>query len=792
MSVLQTGFGNSGGDYTISRSVRLRSSASAYLNRTPASAGSQTTWTWSSWVKRGSLGSFQDLFHAYPGSGQRSQIMFRDTDTLYIELESGNTNNLTTSQVFRDVAAWFHMVVVYDSTNATSTDRVRLYINGTRVTAFGTAIYPSLNSQSVINSTTQHEISSYDASGYFYDGYLTEINFIDGQALTPSSFGETDTITGVWKPKRYTGTYGNNGFYLNFADNSNNTAATIGKDSSGNGNNWTPNNISVTTGSTYDSMLDTPTPYADGGNGRGNYAVLNPVNKTLYQPTIAGGNLNVAPTTTQYQNAFATIAPTSGKWYCEITVNGTPNSANFIGVSSSTEQNYLTTNAGLVGSTSSGYSYYIYNGNKYSNGSSSSYGDSIASGNVVGIALDLDNGKVWFSKNGTWQASGDPAAGTNAAFSSLTSSLGFFIASTSYSGGSTSFDHNFGQRPFSYTPPTGFKALNTFNLPDSTITKGSAYFDVKARTGANGATPVSGLGFQPDFVWVKGRNVTVDHALFDSVRGASKTLYSSNTDAEATNDIYGYLSAFNSSGYSFTAGSTNIARVDSSSYNYVDWVWKESVSAGFDIVTYTGAAGAQTIAHSLGVAPSMYIVKSRSGVADWGVYHKSIGAGNALFLDLTNASTAGSVWNNTAPTSSVFSVGSGSFVNTTGVNYVAYLFAEVAGYSKFGSYVGNSSTDGTFVYTGFKPRFILHKPSSTTGQWMMWDTARNTYNVLTNSELLANSTSVEGNGGWGTQIDILSNGFKFRGSDNANFNQSGVTYVYACFAENPFKNSLAR
>ena len=269
------------GGYTIARSVRLRSSASAYFNRTQTS-GNRRTYTYSAWVKRGNLTTKQNLFGTivYPTpSNYQSYWSFLADNTFEIALYSGSSylGQLITTQVFRDPSAWYHIVVQVDTTQATSSNRLKLYVNGTQVTSFSTTNYPSQNTDTFINTDTYQvgigRVAPFSGTEYF-DGYMAEINFIDGQALTPSSFGETDSITGVWKPKAYSGTYGTNGFELNFSDNSASTAATIGKDYSGNGNNWTPNNISVTAGATYDSMQDVPTLTSATA---ANYAVLNPL-----------------------------------------------------------------------------------------------------------------------------------------------------------------------------------------------------------------------------------------------------------------------------------------------------------------------------------------------------------------------------------------------------------------------------------------------------------------------------------------------------------------------------------
>ena len=269
------------GGYQISRSLRFNSADSAYLNRTPASAGSRTTWTWSGWVKRSTIGSsvYSTLLGALSGSNNFEMRFNGDTLDIYDSV-SGVTWRLTTTQVFRDPSAWYHIVFNYNSTQATSSNRLALYVNGVQVTAFSTATYPSQNNLSIFNSAIPQAIGA-ALTGDYSNGYMTEINFIDGQALTPSSFGETNAQTGVWQPKAYSGSYGTNGFYLNFSDNSNTTAATLGKDYSGNGNNWTPNNFSVTAGAGNDSLVDSPTSYGTdtgvGGTVRGNYCTLNPI-----------------------------------------------------------------------------------------------------------------------------------------------------------------------------------------------------------------------------------------------------------------------------------------------------------------------------------------------------------------------------------------------------------------------------------------------------------------------------------------------------------------------------------
>jgi hypothetical protein len=722
--------------------------------------------TWSGWVKRGTLGSALRNHVFYVGnSGATSTIIFAEfyNDTFRVLLDGSLTYGFTTTQLFRDPSAWYHIVFAYDSTQATSSDRMKLYVNGTQVTAFSSAGYPPLNYTINNVATTIQQFANVGA--IVFDGYLAEQIFVDGQGLPASSFGEFDVITGVWKPKKYAGTYGTNGFYLNFSDNSAATAAAIGKDYSGNGNNFTPNNISVTTGVTYDSMIDTPTPYADGGNGRGNYCVLNPLKRSQSGAAVENGNLRFLGVSGSYvDSVYGTIGVTgSGKYYYEVIgayIVGFNNSDVNPTIDQTTGRTTYHAGSGLiqVGATT------------VQSGLATAYNNT----DVVGVALDLDAGTIAFYKNNT-------QVGTSVSISSASTWWPFFENTTTY------YSHaNFGQRPFAYTPPAGFKALNTQNLPDSTIKKGNTAFDVVARAGTGSTFTQTGLKFAPDLVWIKSRSSATNHEIFDKVRGATLALYSNTTGAEAV-DNNGYLSAFTSDGYTLSAGGSSINNVNGSTRTFVDWAWKEGAAQGFDILTFSpNGAGTTTINHSLGVAPSMIITKTRAAVGSWTTYHAALGNTQYVSLNLTNAAAAGStIWNNTSPTSTQFTLGS-AFAGAG--TMVAYLFADVAGFSKFGSYTGNGSTDGPFVFLGFKARWLMIKRTDAATSWFVYDTARNTYNAIGN-ELKTELSDAEATNS--ADMDITASGFKLRVSGTAR-NASGGTYIYAAFAENPFKNSLAR
>ncbi len=780
------------GGYQIERSLRFNSADSAYLNRTPASASNRKTWTWSGWVKRGALGADQAIFARSNSAGSaHTGFIFQSNDTIIFFSDNNGPYGkleLVTTQVFRDPSAFYHLVFVLDTTQATSSNRAKIYINGTQVTALSTAAYPNQNDEYQINTTNPHGLGRYfEYSGnWYFNGYMADINFIDGQALTPSSFGETDADTGVWKPKKYTGTYGTNGFFLQFADNSGTTSTTLGKDTSGNGNNWTPNNFSVTAGAGNDSLVDTPTLYGTdtgvGGEVRGNYCTLSPVyalNVTYNTP--ANGNLEVA--LSNNSTSYGTFSFTTGKWYWEITVSAAVTSG-YVGVMDST---FIKTD----NSWGSQARTYIDSGSKYG-GSSSSYGASWTNGDVIGVAVDMDAGTIVFYKNGSSQGT---------AFSDLAGKewKPMVYATT------TTYTLNFGQRPFAYTAPSGYKALCTTNLPTPTIgatatTRADDYFNTVLYTGNGSTQSITGVGFQPDFVWAKNRSNVYAHALVDAVRGATNQLQSNSTNAEFS----GGVASFNSDGFSVN----NNWNENNTSQTYVAWNWKANgagssntqgtitstvsanTTAGFSIVKFTGTGANATVGHGLGVAPSMILLKSSSNTYNWRVYHTGIGNTKSLFLNLTDATdTDITYWNNTSPTSTVFSLGTNPGNNASGGTYIAYCFAPVAGYSAFGSYTGNGSSDGPFIYTNFRPKFVMIKCSSASStDWAIYDATRSTYNVVGNV-LVPNLSDAEFTGITGP--DIISNGFKLRDT-NSSRNSNGATYVYACFAEVPTKFALAR
>ena len=762
MSLLQNSNAiSTGGGYDLTDSLRFRKSASAYLNRTPASASNRRTWTWSGWVKRGDLTNTHNLFSVRISAASRT--VFRITLDK-IDLMDGDTNfRLTTTALFRDPSAWYHIVLVCDTTQATSTDRIKLYVNGEQVTAFSPATYPSLNFQTNINNTLLHAIGREGSTTNDYlDGYMTEVNFVDGQALTPSDFGETDTVTGVWKPKKYTGTYGTNGFYLKGR----------GTDNSGNGNNWTENNFNTTNSAltTYDIMKDVPTLTDE---DTANFATLNPLSSIGVIPT--NGNLTI-PAYGVNHSTTGTIGVSSGKWYFEVKGNSPYWVA---GVTTLSTVPY-----GISPQVVGSQALAVYTvGYKYNNGTATAYGATYTTNDIMAIALDLDAGTITWYKNGVSQG---------VAFTGLSGTY-FPVL-----GGPNDWacgDINFGQRPFAYTPPTGFKKLNTYNLPDSSIIDGSQYMNTALWTGdGTSSRSITGVGFEPDLVWWKNRTTARWHQLFDSVRGADKAISSNSTDAEDAAGGYGgegSVTSFDSDGFTLQGGVGN----NESGSGIVGWSWRGSDStavsntdgtitstvsanptAGFSVVTYDPTPSG-TVGHGLGTAPELIIEKKLDTTGDW-LVGTTVIDGSYDYLRLnTNAAKANA--GVAAPTATGFTP------NLGGDSAVAYCFTSVEGFSKIGTYTGNASTDGPFVYTGFRPAFILVKSTGQVGNWFIMDTTRDPDNVAT-QRLFSNFANAEDAAGI---VDFTANGFKLRMSTALN---DATNFIYMAFAENPFKNSLAR
>jgi len=788
--------------YAIERSLRFNSSDSAYLYRDFSSTGtSLTTSTISLWVKFSSITTENYLFTA--GSDTSNYFVFSTNTSSQIRVftgENGATNlNLTnTTAVFRDPSAWYHLVLQLDWSNAVSTDRIKLYVNGTRITLTGTFASQGYTGTR-LNRAFRHSIGRHMTGASYLNGYLADVHFIDGQALDPTSFGEFDADTGIWNPIEYTGSYGTNGFHLPFSDNS--SAAALGDDTSGNNNDWSVNNISVASGAGNDSLIDVPqngteTDSGAGGEVRGNYATLNPLGSALNGQSFSNGNLEITGTHSNETLYFlSTIKVSSGKYYVEYDTFNVNAGRYTYGI---TEEDYMPVGAAAERNNGVGILGYAVGANSI-----------IAKNTVVqtptadtrsgiwGVAADFDNNQLSFFFNGVQVGTTISITAGNYAFAAsqgtdLNRSFGVIA--------------NFGARPFAYTAPSGFKALNTASLPAPTVENGSDYMDVALYTGNGSTQTISGLGFSPDFVWTKARSFAENNNVFDTVRGVTKLLLPDSTNADQT--ISG-ITSFNSDGY--TVGS-HVA-CNSNGQTYVSWNWdagsstvsntdgsitssvRANPTAGFSISTWTsnGASSIETVGHSLGVTPALIIAKGRGPgtSSNWHVWSNTFSnqVRDYLYLNSTAAKTTAGVdiWSTSSTT---FGIRQSSIaVNNDGC--VAYCFAPVEGYSAFGSYTGNGSTDGPFVFTGMRPRWVLIRRTDSGNDWQIFDTARNEYNE-TVAVLIPNTSAAEVNASTNKLGDVLSNGFKLRAS-GAGVNASSGTYIYAAFAENPFAlNARAR
>ena len=833
MSIIKSnGAGESGGFYNgvATQSLRFDDGSSPSLSKTP-DASNRKTHTLSMWIKRCELGANNSLFRAN-GSGDTGHIdiWFDANDKL--EVAGASTYFRITSRVFRDTSAWDHIVFAFDTTDSTANDRLKIYVNGVQETSFATNNAIGEDADTGINANIAHSIGT----GYaHFDGYMAEINFIDGTQLTPASFGEFKN--GIWIAKNTGGlTFGTNGYRLRFDQTGVGTASTstIGADTSGNNNHYTSTNIVASDC----AMPDSP---------ENNFSTWNALFKGGEQSssiagtacTLLNGNLEVSVPTNSYMGN--TFRPTSGKWYCEFRLKTLGDARGEIDWGWLQATTYSDTTAHAAYANKWGAYYHAYSTahiKVYDETSQlgSNINLTISAGDVLQLAWDIDNNKGWVGINDTYYAAdngddGNPSSGTNQTFTFTddeAQNLQCYVANglntdvlvanfgqDSTFGGdetaTTNADAN-GIGAFHHAPPTGFLALCSANLPDLTIgpdstTQADDYFNTVLWTGNGGTQSITGVGFKPDWIWFKNRSNALNGAMTDSSRGLTKELANAGTGTEqTTNDG---ITAFGTDGFSLGAGTEQYSS-NTNNHTYVAWNWKANgattttndasatsvgtidsvyqvnTTAGFSIVQYEATGSAGTIAHGLSQAPTFMIVKSRDqNGTGWMVYFGD--NTDYVVLEGEGARIDGaSTWNDTSPTSTVFSVGDngGDTNNSNGGSMIGYIFHDVEGYSKIGSYHGNGATDGTFVFTGFNPAWLMVKRIDTADNWAIYDSVRDTINVR-DSYLYADTAAAEAT--YSTAIvDFLSNGFKWRGAVNFGNNSSG-TYIYLAFAEAPFK-----
>ena len=787
-------------DYEIEKSLRFNGADNAYLNFTPSSAGNRKAWTYSVWIKRSALTSGD--YAIFGNNANYNDYLFYNATTddfeYYVSSAGAYYGPHNTTPIYRDITNWYHVVWTRDTDNSTDADRSRLYVNGVRQAM---AVQPSIPSgfEGQINNNSEHRIGNLQDS-FDFEGYMTEINFIDGQALDHSSFGEINADTGAWVPKKFAGSYGTNGFYLNFSDNSGTTATTLGKDSSGNSNNWTPNNFSVTAGVGNDSVEDTPT---------NNWCTIDPI--TSNASTVREGALQAIGDTGNSNNlgTIGTFAMTSGKWYWELTsvAVGGATGVGIMPLDKTTasqmpfggDYNYT---AGAISYYTSGIKYI---GNGTSSGADSSYGASWTTNDVIGVAFDADNNAIWFSKNGTWQNSAtasEIAAGTttNAASSAATGE--YFPCAYGYS--SATWDLNFGQKAFIHTPPTGFKTLCAANLPEPTIKKGTDHFNTVLYEGTGSKLTAPSVGFQPDLTWIKNRDAEAIHYLQDAVRG-DFVGYPNSTGAWSAGTGGGWVVEIADG---FTADANGPINTDDQ--NFVAWCWKGAngtvsnsdgsitstvsvnQSAGISIVKWTGSGANATIGHGLGATPAFIWVKNTSDTASNLVRHHKIAVNSTPLIENPSSGITTDYWNTSSETrnETVFSVSSNNEANGSNDVMIAYCFAEVEGFSKMGIWKGNASTDGPLNWCGFRPAFLLQKRNSDSGPWVILDGKRNPYNPVNKTLYPSEDEDEYTNTGSDPQVDFLSNGFKVR-SSYPSFNGTNDDLIWMAFASVPFKYANA-
>jgi len=763
-------------NYQIGNSCLFNSSSSQYFTRTPSVSGNLGTWTFSCWVKKTKLGTAQGLFTGWDGASTSTVLQFTTGDNLELYNFAGAYYaRLITTQVFRDPNAWYHIVAVWDKSNSISSNRQRLYVNGQRISSFSTETYTSDDSYGMNRSGYTQYI------GYSTDSYIAEAYNIDGQALEPSSFGYFDNQRDfVWKPKKYIGSYGVNGFYLNF-----NNSSSLGLDSSGNNNNFTLNGSMSSTNQTSDSPSN-------------NFMTFNPLDNfsmsnSSSNGTISNGNLRSVSSSTSYSSAYSTFpVPKNGKFKFEASVvlvaGGSGNQ--YIGLTDKV-------NVVLYWSHSVG----IFSGGGTSNSTTYTTNDFLT------FEIDRTTQTATFYKNGTQIH--------NTAF---TSTGDLWIISYNGLTSGAGFDVNFGQKPFLYGT-SSFKTLSVSNLPTPSIKKSNQYFDVKTYFGTGTTQTIDNLGFSPGLLWTKGRDLGQSHNLIDVIRSGFR-LRSDLTNAEAITQVAFTSNGFtlgsetenNNAGSSFVSWAWNIGNTSSITYSAgnpgsIASTVRSNPTAGFSIVSYNGNGTAgSTVAHGLGVKPTFMIIKNRDALSNWIVFHTALDAatgGNGSYLtianglkqDTTTNDAENYFGNNTqwiTPTSTVFTIGGNSAVNpSNGNKMIAYCWSEIEGYSKFGSYSANNSTDGPFIYCGFRPKFIiLRRDNSSTEPWIIKDTSRSIYNGY-DVEIYPSSSNIEGGPYSPPIMDYLSNGFKLRSNASGSNGLSG-TFIFAAFAETPFKYALAR
>jgi len=791
----------SAGGFSIDNSVRYNDDDSPGLTRTnsvgPTDASKGII---GGWFKSSNIGITR-TFWTCAGSAFEIDITVGDAMSCNVD---GGYQLFATTKLFRDPTAWYQVVCSYDSDESSADDRFNIYINGIKITSFSYESFTRITSAEAWSFTADTiEVSvgiSYNGVRE-WDGYLAQQFLLDGVSIQNGDHAITDLAefgdNGVWRPVDLSGlTFGNNGWLLDFADSS-----ALGNDVSGNDNDFASSGLDAN-----DQMTDTPTK---------NWCTFN--GAAAYSSTLSNGNLR-GVSGAAAGTCVASMAVSSGKWYFEMTMDE-PNvegqSARVCYISQSNTRFSYPQNIHGDATTLDGQfsGYWGYNGKALDNYTAypgRTYGDIYTDGDVVSCALDLDNMAVWWGVNGTWQDSAteaeiEAADTSNAAQTGLAEGVWFFV----FQGASTiAVIANFGQFSYAHSVPDGFLDMNTANITTPAVLDGTANFQPTLYTG-DGSTrnidQTENSTFQPDWVWIKNRSQADSNMLFDAARGVTKVVNSDNYAAETTDT--NSLTSFDSDGFGLGTGAGGY---NDDTESFVAWQWLAgggagssnedgsintttttvNTTAGISISTYVGTGSVATIGHGLGVIPQMIIIFYRDSASySRRVYHSGVldatdPQTDRLLLDSTAAAADdAAAWNDTAPTSTVFSIGAHDGVNASSGTYVAYAFANVEGFSCFGSYRGNQvAANGPIVYTGFKPAYVMIKNSTGTGNWFIYDSQRSPYNEI-DDQLLVNTNAAETTGS--EEIDFLASGFKIQTNDSE-INWGYSYYIYAAFAEYPF------
>ena len=797
---------------------------SEYLSRTPGSGGNRKTWTMSFWMRRtvpGNSSRFISTGYQTSGGVYGFYIGFNSDKFSFVANHDSIGLDLRPSAKLMDTAAWYHCVFALDTTQGTASNRAAIYLNGEKVTDFATESYPGQNDEPHWNNNSKtHTIGGWNLNGSmadWFDGYLTQFYFIDGQMLDASYFGYTDPLTNTWRPKKYEGTYGTQGFNLPMDG----SGATLGADQSGNANNWSLNNIT-----TADVCAQSPSGIVYAGKQRhGGSATYNnsrlPANYCTLDPNNKGGsltlkNVNTEADSSNVANVMGThvIPPNSGKYYWECKVLNTM--AGVIGISSMSVAN--TGNLSDVPSIRG----YGADGNKYYGNNGSSYGSAFSHSGWIGVLFDSDARTLEFLYNGVSQGVAF-TAGTNGIVDDVSYAPCFHLNSMDLDKVNFGANYAYSTTAWSTVPPEGYKTLCDASLSQSTgIVRADQNVGITTWIGNETAGRQIECGFNPDLVIVKVRNDTGNWYWTDTVRGSNKFVYSNSDGAQVTtsnlinvddNNVKGYklgssglvngTSSYHYVGYAFKGGgSRNTFNVDGVGYASfaasgtpagatTPTGTSINTKAGFSIIKFTptSGSGTATVPHGLGRVPKCIMMKSLTNSYNWDVYHKyaTAGGNGRLILNSNNApDTSNNPYSQVAPTKDVFTFNNAFYADASD-DVICYCWADIPGFSQFGIYKGNGNTDGPFINTGFRPAIIWYKDRTSGGYWNIRDDERTPFNS-TGHELYTATNESENYhpdtyGYDPRQIDFYSNGFKIRNSNNA-INNSSRQYIYMCWARN--------